>query len=287
MVTFGGINVLAGAMSITGPATALYRLSLGGALLAVLLRLTGRGPSKAMIRVAAPAGAIYGVHVGLMFSALQATSIANATVILTMQPALALTVVGRLFGERVSLADVGLAVVATAGVILVIVGGESGGVSDLRGDLLAVGGTIGATAYLILAKRARTATDIPAGEYQLGLLVVGTATMVPVVILLGDGFPGPVGWDWARLVGLAAGGTAGHLGLNWAHRHVPLRATSMLTLAVPVVSTALAWALLGQEVSAVQFIGAGVTIAALAAVITRAASTAIEAPTHHSESAET
>lgn len=272
MLVFGVNNVVVGAMSINGVATGVYRMWLGAAALAVVLRLTGRWPSARVLRGAVPAGVAYGLHICLMFSAFQVTSIANATVILALQTGLTLTVVGRLFGEKVRLADLILTLVATVGVVLVVLGGRAGGTGNLAGDALAVAGTVGVAAYLVLAKRARLGVHAPTGEFQLGLLVVAAVATAPVFVVLGEGMPVPSGWDWVGLAALVGGGTAAHLGVNWAHRHVPLKVTSLLTLSVPVVSTTVAWVALGQRLSAVQALGAAVTLAALAVVILRAVS---------------
>lgn len=276
MLMFGINNLLVGTMSISGVGTALYRLWAGAAVLAVILRLTGRVPSVAVLRAAVPAGIAYGFHLWLLFTAFQTTSIANATVILALQSGLTLTVVGRLFGETVQVRDLVLTALATAGVVLVVVGGRTGGTGDLRGDALAAAGMVGVTAYFVLAKRARLRVDTPVGEYQLGLLLVAGVATVPAFVLLGEPAVVPQGWDWVRLVGITGGGTAGHLGLNWAHAHVPLKGTALLTLAVPVVSTALAWIILGERLSWLQVLGAAVTLAALAAVIVRSVSPAPE-----------
>jgi drug/metabolite transporter (DMT)-like permease len=267
-VLFAVNNVLVGSMSISGVSTALYRLWLGTIGFLLLLRLTGRRPSVEVIRAAVPAGIAYGLHISVMFVAFQTTSMANVTVILAMQTGLTLTLVGRLFGEEVHVADMVLAAVATAGAVLVIVGGGTGGAGDLRGDGLAVLGMLGVMAYFILAKQARV--DAPAGEFQFGLLLVAAVIVLPVAALTGDITSDPDGGDWVRLGWLTVGGTAAHLGLNWAHRHVPLKTTSLLVLAVPVISTGLAWVVLDQHLSAVQFLGAGVALVALAAVTVRA-----------------
>lgn len=293
MLLFAVNNVVVGAMSISGLATALYRLWLGAAILAVILRLTGRTLSLAVLRAALPGGLAFGTSLWLMFTAFQTTSLANATVILALQSGVTLTVVGRLFGETVQPGDLVLTAVATLGVVIVIAGGEAGGTGDLWGDALAVMGMIATTAYFVLAKRARV--NVPVGEYQLGLLLVAAVATIPAFVVLGGALTAPTSWDWLRLALLTGGGTAGHLFLNWAHRHVPLKATSLLTLSVPVISTALAWAVLGEQLSLVQSTGGIVTLGALAAVIVRAVRPPAEVPgaepveideTEHGSSAE-
>lgn len=269
MVVFGINNVVVRTTDLSGTATASYRLVLGTILLAIVLLPGGRRPTLAGVRLAVAPGVAYGGSVLLFFSAFKATSIANATLIAALQSAVSLTVVGRLFGERVRAPELALTGVATAGVALVILGGESGGAGRLSGDLLAIGGMLANTAYFVLAKRARGRSAVAAGSFQVGLLLVAAAMSVPLVLLSGS-LPSPGGADWLRLLYLAIAGTLGHLGVNWAHRHVTLTTASLLTLAIPVVSSTIAWFALDEHLSLLQWIGAGITLGALAAVVLRA-----------------
>jgi drug/metabolite transporter (DMT)-like permease len=269
MVVFGINNVIVRTTDLSGIVTASYRLFIGVALLAAVLVAGGRRPTLDGVRTALLPGIAYGVSILLFFSAFKATSIANATLIAALQSGVSLTVVGRLFGERVRAAELVLTGVATAGVGLVIIGGEAGGAGRLEGDLLAIGAMLANTAYFVLAKRARARSGVGAGSFQVGLLLVAAAMTVPLV-LASAGVPVPDAADWLRLSALAVGGTLGHLGVNWAHRHVTLTTASLLTLAIPVVSSSIAWFALDEHLSAVQWIGAAITLAALTAVVLRA-----------------
>lgn len=269
MVVFGVNNVIVRTTDLSGIVTASYRLFLGVGLLAGVLVAGGRRPTATGVRLALAPGVAYGVSILLFFSAFKATSIANATLIAALQSGVSLTVVGRLFGERVRPPELLLTGLATAGVGLVILGGEAGGAGRIEGDLLAIGAMLANTAYFVLAKRARARSDVPAGSLQVGLLVVAATMTVPLV-LASDGIPVPDAADWVRLVALAVGGTLGHLAVNWAHRHVSLTTASLLTLAIPVVSSTIAWFVLDEHLSEVQWVGAGITLASLTAVVLRA-----------------
>lgn len=269
MVVFGINNVIVRTTDLSGTVTASYRLLIGVTVLAAVLGLGGRRPTLAGLRLAVLPGIAYGAGVLFFFSAFKSTSIANATLIAALQSGVSLTVVGRFFGERVRLSELVLTGVATAGVALVILGGESGGAGRLEGDLLAIGGMLANTAYFFLAKRARARSSVAAGSFQVGLLTVAAAMTVPLVLASGT-VPVPSGSDWVRLLVLAVGGTLGHLGINWAHRHVTLTTASLLTLAVPVVSSTVAWFVLDEYLSVPQWVGAGITLASLAAVVLRA-----------------
>lgn len=269
MVVFGVNNVIVRTTNLSGTVTASYRLFIGVALLVAVLTVGGRRPTVEGVRVALPAGLAYGTSILLFFSAFKETSIANATLIAALQSGVSLTIVGRLFGERVRRTELALTALATVGVALVILGGEAGGAGRLHGDLLAIGAMLANTVYFVLGKQARERSAVAAGSFQVGLLTVAAVMTIPLVLVSGS-VPMPDGGDWLRLVVLAVGGTLGHLGVNWAHRHVTLTTTSLLTLAVPVVSSTVAWFVLDEFLSMLQWIGAGITLASLTAVVLRA-----------------
>jgi drug/metabolite transporter (DMT)-like permease len=62
-------------------------------------------------------------------------------------------------------------------------------------------------------------------------------------------------------------GWLGHLLINWAHAHVSIMATSLLTLLTPLVAMAGAALLLDEPVVAVQVVGLVVVLGSLAMVV--------------------
>jgi len=92
------------------------------------------------------------------------------------------------------------------------------------------------------------------------------------VVALGSGhdLSVPDGGTWAVILALGLGtGGIGHFLINWAHGHAPLVLTSLLTLLIPVVAMAGAAVFLGEEVVALQIVGAVVVLGALAVLVWR------------------
>jgi len=80
----------------------------------------------------------------------------------------------------------------------------------------------------------------------------------------------PDGGTWAVIFALGVGtGGIGHFLINWAHGHAPLVLTSLLTLLIPVVAMAGAAVFLGEEVVALQVVGAFVVLGALGILVWR------------------
>ena len=197
-----------------------------------------------------------------------------------MQPVLVLAVAGRLFGERPHLRDAFWAAVAIAGAMIVIVGGSGGGDDSLRGDLLAVGALFAWTWYFIASKQARR--DLDSLDYLAGLSIVAVIVVTPIVLVSGESIAVPELSGWVDIVIIAVvNGVLGHFLMNWAHAHVPIVVTSLLTLGIPVFATATAAIFLHESVAAAQIVGMVVVLGALAVVVLRTSRPADEAVEPH------
>ena len=211
-------------------------------------------------------GVAFGLNIVLFYSALKATSVANAVIISAFQPVLVMAVSGRLFGEKVALRMLGLVAIALSGVVLVVFGGAGGGDPSLQGDLLAAAATFAWAAYFIGSKGARAHLD--AVTYQTSLLIIAAITVTPIALVVGGGgIEAPRGDDLWWIVLMVLGPGSGHLLMNWVHGHLPLALTSTLTLALPGLSAIGAAIFLDEPVAALQALGMAVVVVALGAAI--------------------
>ena len=55
--------------------------------------------------------------------------------------------------------------------------------------------------------------------------------------------------------------------MNWALGQIPAWLGSTLTLAIPVTAPVMAWAFLGEEVAALQFLGMAIVLLALGVIV--------------------
>jgi len=265
-VTLMGIgSVVAKAAEIEGPVLALHR-SWGAALVYAILLLLIRGRfSVQKLKVAAPGGVVFGLQLCFFFSAVQLTTVANATMLIALQPVVVLLFFSRRFGETVTRREWTLSLVAVAGVSLVVFGSVDSPSWSPAGDALAGCALVSWTLYFVASKRARE--HLGAIEYQAMSLVFSALVMLPVALIFsGTLDPGPGNWWWIPAM-VAIPGT-GHVLLNWAHSKVALGLVSQLTLVSPVVAVALAAVVLeGETVNAVQIAGMVVVLAALLAIV--------------------
>lgn len=269
-VTSWGIGpVIVKATDLPGPTVSVHRLTLGAVLAVAIASARGRRLSWPLLRAALPGGAAFALDIVLFFTAVKRTSVTDATVIAALQPALLLVIAGPLFGERVRAAHVALTGVAVAGVAAVVAGSGAGAGRTLTGDLLAVAALGAWTWYFVAVKQARRTHG--ALEYQAAISLVAAVVAVPIVLLLGAPVAVSDADQWAFVAATVLLGAGGHFVMNWAHAYTPIVLSSLLTLASPVISVAVAAAWLGEPVNGTQVAGIVVVLVSLGAVVVQTA----------------
>jgi drug/metabolite transporter (DMT)-like permease len=255
---------------IDGLVLGLHRLWIGALATVAIFYATGRRLTLRAFRLSVVGGLAFGSDIVLFFSALKHTTVANATVVGALQPALVLLVAGRMFGEPVTAGIITWSAVAIVGVAIVVYGSSGAPVWSLTGDLLAIGALFAWTLYFVASKRIRN--DLAPFEYLTAMLVIAAIAVAPLALLSGGRLdPGGAGeWAWIALLAIGSGGV-GHLLLNWAHAHIDLSVMSLLTLAVPVAAVISAAIFLKESIEWLQILGMAVVIAALGVVVLRTA----------------
>lgn len=262
-------NVMVAKVPMPGLQIAFWRILLGAVVYTAVVHGAGRRISWTHLRSSAATGVCISLEIALFFVAIRATTVASATTIGSLVPLLLMGVAARQFGEQVTRFLIGVSIVSLGGVALVMSGASSSSDWSLRGDLLAVGALIFFAAYFALAKSARE--HVPALEFQACIWIVGAVVLFPIAVVDASGVTLPTAEQWVWLTALLAVPGTGHLLMNWAHPRVRLTITSMLTLAVPVLTTTGGVLFLDQSIGALQVLGITVVLGGLSLVIRREA----------------
>lgn len=244
-----------------------YRLAVAAIMLVLAVVLTRRRLWLVDLRLVVLGGVLLGADMACFFTAIERTSIADASVISALQPALVMLVARPLFKERVHAVDVAWTAVAIAGVGAAVVGGGVPSGTSFSGDVLAGCSLLAWTGYFLVSKRARQATG--ALEYTCGVTVVAAVTLLPVLALSGEplAVTRPGAWLWIVLVAIVPG--TAHLLMNWSQRLVDVSILSVVGSSNPLFAAACAWLVLGQRLTALQ-VGCGlVAIVAISSVAGR------------------
>jgi len=260
-------GVLVRGMTMPALPMVTYRLLIG-VVLGVGVLYAGRGRlTWRVLRASTVAGLCLGVDLVAFFLALKLTTVANATVIGSLQPLLLLFAAPMLFGERIRWPDALAALTAIAGVSLVFLGSTGQASWNPRGDLWAVVTLLAWTGYFLACKRARR--ELSSRELTAGSSMVAVLVVLPALAWNPSGFAVPTPLQWAGLATMAGVGWSGHVLMNWALGHIPVWVGGTASLAAPIATTALAALVLDEALTAQQVTGMVIAMIALTAVTLR------------------
>ena len=269
-------NIMVARLDMPGIQIAFWRQLVGFGTYGLIFLLIGRRLTWPMVRRVIPAGVLLGLEIGVFFTALRSTTVANATIIGALQPIVLLAVASRRYREAVTGWLFAASAVAVVGVVLVMWGASSEAVWSPRGDLLALLAMILFSAYFVVVKDARASVDT--FTLQTVAMIVGALTVFPLAAVEAGTFalPIPSGYQFGWLFLLLAVPGTGHYLMNWAHLHVSLSVAGLLMLAIPVLSAIGAWAFLDQRLTLVQGLGGLVVLVVVVGVVRRDARLASE-----------
>ncbi len=214
-----------------------------------------------ILRISAVPGLCFAGAIGLFFWSAQITSIANASLLTTLQPIVLMVAGVVMFGERVTVRDWIWAGLAIIGAVVIVVAGDSGGTGDIKGDLIATVSVIIGAGYFIYGKRVLETVD--PHVFMAAMLFWGTLLLTAMALISREDLTANTGGDWLRVAAVALFPGLGHLLLAFAQNKAPLALMGVIQLLMPVNSTLLAYLFLDQSVTAFQVIGMALVITAL------------------------
>lgn len=262
--------IFVSSLTISLPTIVLYRQLMWLPMLFTLSHLAGDGFTRHHMAVAWKPGIFFSVSAALSFGSFQETTIANATLIGSLTPAVLLFLAPRILGEKITAQRLVYSLVSFVGVVAVVVGADSGSAASehsFAGDAMALGNMLVWTVYFIAAKRARD-EGMNTWSFLTGVCLTNVVLAVPWALLTSDDLGAVTSRDWFfLLLMMLIPGTIGHYLMTWAQRYLDTTVSSLITLGGPVISTALAFIFLGQGVAIVQVLGGIVVLLGLGGVI--------------------
>lgn len=243
-------------------------------LLSVVIK---KPPTWAILKQTFIPGALFAVNNVLFFFALQHASVADTTLLVSLQPAVVLLLAKPLFNETVRAWDVGWTAVALGGAAFAILGASSNQTktpTTALGAFFAIASMLAFCGYFLVSKHQNTREGVAPAHpltYVTAIVTSAAITMVPILLLSGHvseisnintNQMGDLAW-------VVVVPTIGHLFLMFSHRHVDATVSSLMLLIQPLTSAYVAWWLLGQQVVAAQVVGCAIVIASIGAVTLR------------------
>jgi len=208
------------------------------------------------------AGVLLALHFATWTVSLFYTSVASSVLFVTVHPVLVAALAWVWLGERprpAVAAGIGL---TTLGSLVVAGGDVQVGGRALIGDGLALAGAIVFAFYLLIGRRVRQRLDPIA--YSTPVYLCCAVVLAGIAVIGRQPF-GPLTWhNLVLFLALALVCTlGGHLVYNWTLKYLDTAVVSVSFLGEPVISSVLAWPLLGQPVHALTAAGGAVILAGI------------------------
>ena len=263
------------APSISINSVLFYRVLFWPPLLYLIVRRNGAKINDKLFRSVLVPGILFGVSTIFGFTAITTTSVANATIIGNISTAMVLFVAPRFLNEKISKSQVVLAFTSFAGVAAIVFGAGNTGGSSLYGDFLALVNALTWTVYFISSKRRRV-DGVDTWQFLFGVSVIQVFVVVPYALVTSNDILQITWRDLGFLIAMTLfSGTIGHSFMLWAQKYVDASVSSLILLLGPVISSAGAWLVYGQQISLVQVIGGAIVLASLAGVVRMSSSAKI------------
>ncbi len=198
-------------------------------------------------------GLFLAMHFALWFGSLKLTTVASSTIILALQPIVALVGGMLLFKERTTKQALFTMGIAVVGAVMVGWGDFGLSQSAILGDVLSFLSVIAVVGYLLIGQSAVKKVS----HWIYSFCVFGFASIALVIYNFATSVP-MVGYDsreWGIFVLLAVVPTISHLINNWLLNYVNATTISMSILGEPVGATILAAIILGESLVASQIAG--------------------------------
>ena len=210
------------------------------------------------------AGALFGLDLLTWGYGVFLTSIANATVLGNCSPVVVVIAGWLLFRETPTKAFlVALALAIGGAVVMALAKGSGGaGTNPPLGDVLALIGGVFYGGYIVVMRLTRR-EGASVWQLMLWTSVAGAIVLFAGALALHERLL-PLDWKgWAACAALGLVHVTGQGALAWALGRLPANLTSVVILVQMVASAALAWAIFGEPVVALQALGAGVLVAGI------------------------
>jgi drug/metabolite transporter (DMT)-like permease len=208
------------------------------------------------------AGTFFILGASTNFAALGRTRLLDVTLILSLQPILIIAFAVAFLGEHAPRSHVIRAVVAICGTVLVAASGSGSGSWSLAGDLLAVLSLVFNSGWFLYGRVMRTRIVVDPFAFMLGTLTTAAVLLTPVTLVV-HGTLAISGRGLFFAICTMIAGTAAHVLMIWAHRHVPTSVSSPMLLGETPLVAAGAWLFFDEAVTPLQAVGSAVVVASL------------------------
>ncbi len=214
------------------------------------------------------AGVLLGLHFMTWIVSVQLTSVASASVLVTMSPLFIAVLSGVFLNERPSRRTWAAIAVAVLGAVLIGISERDSGVypNPALGNVIALGAAFLVSVYLLIGRAVRQRTGFVAYFGTLNVAAAVTCLLGCVIAGVPLALPLPIA---LLAIGMGLGpGLLGHGSFALSLRYLPAALLGLLSLAEPVVASVVAIFAFGEVPKPLAVVGMVTVLAAISAVVT-------------------
>ena len=251
-------------LSDAGPvASAFWRTALAAPLLWIWALRTDPAPRKVSPAPLAGAGLFFACDLGVWHWSITFTSVANSTLLANLAPIFVTLAGWLLWRQKVTRTFLVGMVLSIAGMFVLVGPHFAVGGTRLAGDALGALTAVFYAGYMLSIKRARDEGASTARLMAWSTTITAIA-LLPVALASPQPFLPQGAGGWMVLVALALVTQVLGQGLiAYAFAHLPASLSAVSLLVQPVMAAIFAWALFGEAIGPVQFVGGAVVLAGI------------------------
>jgi drug/metabolite transporter (DMT)-like permease len=244
-----------------GVLVAFWRLIAVSVLWNAILWSTTRRVTRADVRQVWIPGVFFGLNLAVFFAGATHNSVANAALIGSLAPFLIVPIGVWRFGEYISPRAIGFAIVAFAGVALVLLNAPPGGDASLEGNVFGVLAMLLLVAYVTSTRGLRRDMDVT--TFMATICPIAAVAVLPIALAHGDVFGmSATGWTFTAILTLTSGIAAQGL-LVYAQKTIQIGTIGIAQQLQPALAVVWSFLLLGEVINGRQAAGIAVVVAGL------------------------
>jgi drug/metabolite transporter (DMT)-like permease len=261
VVSFSLSSTLVKRAETAGVLVAFWRLVIASLVWNGYLWITGRRVTTRQVRQAFLPGLFFGLNLAVFFAGATHNSVANAALIGSLAPFFIVPLGARLFHEHNDARALLLALVAFAGVGLVLLSAPPRGDASVRGNVFGALAMLLLVAYVVSTRHFRR--DLDVATFMATICPIAAAAVLPLAIANGGVLHvSRTGWIYTVILTLLSGVAANGL-LVFAQRSIAIGTIAVSQVVQPVLAVVWSYVLLGETLRVGQMAGIALAVAGL------------------------
>jgi drug/metabolite transporter (DMT)-like permease len=265
VVAFSLSSTLVKRAESPGVLVAFWRMVTVSVVWNAVLWSSGRRITMDNVRQVLVPGVFFGLNLAVFFAGATHNSVANAALIGSLAPFLIVPVGAWLFKEYIHPRALVFALLAFAGVALVLFSAPANGDASLEGNVFGVLAMLLLVAYVASTRHFRQDMDVT--TFMATICPIAAVAVLPLAVIHGDVFGmSGTGWTYMLILTLTSGVAAQGL-MVFAQKSIQIGTIGIAQVAQPAIAVVWSFLLLEEVVNHRQMAGIAIVVSGLLAFV--------------------